>query len=93
MFSPRGQRWHKIECLEHKTDALTAQQRHGFVVERAEVDLPEQYPSLVSRSRPARQCNSVDFPEPDGPMIAVNLLAANSAETVSSARTAVAPLP
>ena len=26
----------------------------------------------VSRSRPARQCSSVDFPEPDGPMIAVS---------------------
>ncbi len=25
----------------------------------------------VSRSRPARQCISVDFPDPDGPMIAV----------------------
>ena len=26
----------------------------------------------VSRSRPARQCSSVDLPDPDGPMIAVN---------------------
>ena len=27
---------------------------------------------LVSVSRPATQCISVDFPEPDGPMMAVN---------------------
>src|SRR5690625_5500314 len=31
-----------------------------------------------ARSRPAIVCINVDLPEPDGPMIAVNLLRANS---------------
>jgi hypothetical protein len=47
----------------------------------------------VRRSRPARQCSRVDFPEPDGPMIAVNTPTAKSAEIASSARTAVTPVP
>ena len=47
----------------------------------------------VSVSRPARQCISVDLPEPDGPMMAVKWPAANSTVTSSSARTSVSPLP
>ena len=47
----------------------------------------------VSRSSPARQCSVVDFPEPDGPMTAVNCPAPKSAETPSRARTAVTPAP
>jgi hypothetical protein len=44
-------------------------------------------------SRPAAQCMSVDLPEPEGPMIAVNLPAAKPTLTPSRARTAVSPLP
>ena len=47
----------------------------------------------VTVSRPARQCISVDFPEPDGPMMAVTRPVGSSSETPSSARTAVAPSP
>ena len=47
----------------------------------------------VTRSRPARQCSSVDLPEPDGPMIAVNWCDANSTEMWSSARTSASPWP
>ena len=47
------------------------------------VTLPE-----VGRSRPARQCISVDLPEPDGPMIAVKSPFGKSTETPSSAFTA-----
>jgi hypothetical protein len=36
---------------------------------------------------------SVDLPDPDGPMIAVNAPAANVTSTSSSARTAAAPVP
>ncbi len=36
---------------------------------------------LVGVSRPARQCSNVDFPDPDGPMIAVNSPAARSTLT------------
>ena len=47
----------------------------------------------VGRSSPARQCISVDLPEPDGPMIAVSRPAGKSTETPSSARTAASPSP
>ena len=47
----------------------------------------------VRSSSPAAQCMSVDLPEPDGPMIAVNRPAANSTVTSSMARTAVSPEP
>jgi hypothetical protein len=47
----------------------------------------------VTLSRPARQCMSVDFPEPDGPMIAVNSPAAKATVTPLRARTAVSPDP
>ncbi len=47
----------------------------------------------VNESRPAMQCSSVDFPDPDGPMMAVNRDASNATETPSSARTSVWSLP
>ena len=49
-------------------------------------------PSVIE-SNPARQCISVDLPEPDGPMIAVNRARAKSALTASSATTLVVPSP
>ena len=48
---------------------------------------------LVSVSRPASVCMSVDLPEPDGPMIAVKRPVAKSTVTPSSARTSASPLP
>jgi hypothetical protein len=47
----------------------------------------------VTASRPARQCISVDLPEPDGPMIAVKRPRSNSTLTPSSARTIALPRP
>jgi hypothetical protein len=44
-------------------------------------------------SRPAMQCSSVDFPEPDGPMTAVNDPAGISMLTPASAVTAAGPEP
>jgi len=44
-------------------------------------------------SSPAMQCISVDFPEPDGPMIAVNCPRRKSTETSSRAVTRVSPSP
>ena len=46
----------------------------------------------VSESRPARQCIRVLLPEPDGPMIAVNLPASKATVTPSRARTSLSPL-
>ena len=47
----------------------------------------------VGRSRPASMCSSVDLPEPDGPMIAVNWPSPSPTLTSSSAATAASPLP
>ena len=47
----------------------------------------------VAASNAARQCISVDFPDPDGPMIAVNWPGWNSTFTPSSAATWVSPDP
>ncbi len=46
-----------------------------------------------TESRPAMQCISVDLPEPEGPMIAVNSAWWKSRETASSATTWVSPCP
>ena len=43
------------------------------------------------RSSPARMCISVDLPEPDGPITAVNLPAATSSDTPRSAFTQMSP--
>src|SRR5581483_3439038 len=48
---------------------------------------------LVTLSRPARQCMSVDLPEPDGPMITVKAPRPNSAVTSSRATTRVLSAP
>jgi hypothetical protein len=48
---------------------------------------------LVSPSRPAMQCIRVDFPEPLGPMMAVNLPFSKLTSTPSSARTSLSPDP
>src|SRR6266508_1546642 len=47
----------------------------------------------VTESSPARQCISVDLPEPDGPMMAVNAPRASSTLTPRSAVTCASPLP
>ena len=47
----------------------------------------------VAESRPARQCISVDLPDPDGPMIAVNRPGSTDTETESSATTRVSASP
>jgi hypothetical protein len=39
------------------------------------------------------QCMSVDLPDPDGPMTAVNLACSNTTLTAASARTAACPVP
>jgi hypothetical protein len=47
----------------------------------------------VAVSSPAMQCISVDLPEPDGPMIAVNRARSNPQVTESRATTSVSPEP
>ena len=47
----------------------------------------------VGRSSPASRCMSVDLPEPDGPMTAVNWPTGTLREMPRSARTADSPSP
>ena len=47
----------------------------------------------VGRSRPAMQCISVDLPEPDGPMTAVNRPRSKATLTPARACTAACPVP
>jgi hypothetical protein len=47
----------------------------------------------LARSRPASRCISVDLPEPDGPMMAVNWPGGTSMLTPRSASTAASPEP
>jgi hypothetical protein len=47
----------------------------------------------LGRSSPARRCMSVDLPEPDGPMTAVNWPRGTSSVTPRSACTAASPSP
>ena len=59
---------------------------------------PSSTPSIttlppVGRSSPARQCMRVDFPEPEGPMIAVKAPFGKLWVTPSRASTAASPSP
>ena len=54
---------------------------------------PSQTCPAETVSSPARQCISVDLPEPEGPMTAVNRPRAMSTSTESRASTAVSPEP
>ena len=47
----------------------------------------------VNVSSPARQCSNVDLPDPDGPMMALNLPVSNETLTPSSAWTCASPMP
>ncbi len=47
----------------------------------------------VTVSKPARQCINVDFPDPDGPIIAVNRPRSSSTEMPRKAITCASPVP
>ncbi len=89
-----GQRREQVEGLEDEADALAAQPGQRPLAERARARrrrgarCPE-----VGRSSPAADCSSVDLPEPDGPITAVNVPRAKSSVTPSSARTTPSPEP
>ena len=90
----RGQRRHQVERLEDEADAVAAQLGELLVVERAEVGVADEDVAAASACRARRRlCISVDLPEPDGPMIAVNWPATNSTVTPSRAWTSDSPRP
>ena len=68
----RGERRDQVERLEHEADAVPTQLGELAVVERGQVGVADEDGPQVRASSPATQCSSVDFPEPDGPMTAVN---------------------
>ena len=53
----------------------------------------EEAKGPLASTRAAQQCMSVDLPEPDGPITAVNSPAMMSSVTPSRARTSASPLP
>jgi hypothetical protein len=78
---------HEVERLEDEADPTTAQ----IVSSRSDSPVISVSPiharPLVAPSSPAMMCMSVDFPEPDGPMIAVNSPRRMPTVTPSRART------
>ena len=70
--------------------------RRTLVTWRSGIDTMSTSPMntdpAVGRSRPAMQCISVDLPDPDGPMIAVNEPLAMATETSSTATTGASPV-
>ena len=67
----RGQRGQQVELLEDEADAPVADLGELVLVEVARRPRrPAGTSRSVATSRQPRMCMSVDFPEPDGPMIA-----------------------
>ena len=67
----------QVEELEDEPDVLAPELRQLRVVETRDVGARDRDRALVGRSSPARMCMSVDLPEPDGPITAVSLPAAD----------------
>ena len=84
----------QVEGLEDEADVVAAEEGQRGVVERrrARRRRRSRVPP-VGWSSPARQCISVDLPEPDGPMMAVNRPAGRSRSTPRRACTAASPRP
>jgi hypothetical protein len=91
-LEPRGIRGPAREVLGQR-DVLLGRER-GQQVERLE---DEAEPVATEQGelavRQAMQCSSVDLPDPDGPMIAVNWPRGSSRVRSSRAFTAASPVP
>ena len=68
----------EVERLEDEADPVAPQQGEPTIVERPSRCRRSSPGPSVRVSRPATQCSSVDFPEPDGPMMAVKRPASKS---------------
>ena len=89
----RGEGRDQVEGLEDEADALAADLVSCFSERPVSSTSPIQVCPEVRRSRPAMHCMSVDLPDPEGPMIAVNAPGANSTSMPSIARTWLSPCP
>ena len=90
----RRQRGHQVERLEDEADLVAAQPGELLSLSWDRSVVAEQHlRRSVTVSSAAMQCMSVDLPDPDGPITAVNSPAAKSIETPSSAATVASPSP
>ena len=87
------ERGDEVEELEHEAHPLPPEERELPVREPESSVPPTTTRPDVGLSRAPRMCNSVLFPDPEGPMIAANSPSGNSRETSSSARTSFVPSP
>ena len=89
----RRQRRDEVEGLENEPHPVAPELGELGVVEAADVRPPRNDGPEVWRSSPAMQCIRVDFPDPEGPMTAVNQPRSKVTLTRSRARTAACPAP
>ena len=69
----RRQRGEQVEGLEDEADPLASQPRQRSSRRAPSSLSPRCTLPEVGRSRPAADCSSVDLPDPEGPMTAVNV--------------------
>ena len=71
-FGLGGEHRQQVEALEDEADLVAAQHGQLIVVHGGDVGAVEHgVTASLAESSPASVCMSVDLPEPDGPMIAV----------------------
>ena len=87
------ERRQQVERLEDEADPVPAQLGEPLSLRPVTSVSSRWICPEVTVSRPARQCISVDLPEPEGPMIAVNWPRGMSTSTWSRATTRVSPEP
>ena len=93
MFSPAVSVGTRLK--DWKTNPIRSRRRRVscLSVEAADLGVADEHLSRRGVSSAAQQCISVDLPEPDGPITAVNSPAAMSRVTPSRARTSAIPVP
>ena len=83
----------RLNCWKTKPILSRRSSVSCFSVSRVMSTSPMNACPELRRSSPAAHCMSVDLPDPDGPMIAVNRPGSKPTVTPSSARTSASPEP
>ncbi|HZN89641.1 MAG TPA: hypothetical protein VFB44_11750 [Thermoleophilaceae bacterium] len=83
----------QVVALEDEADPLAAMKREFSIVQLIEAGAVDFDPTARGSVETGEDVISVDLPEPDGPMIAVNDPRSKSTETPRRASTAAAPSP
>ena len=93
MFSRAVSDGMRLYCWKMKP-SRSRRSKVSWVLFSCEMSVSPMYADPdVSRSSPATHCMRVLFPEPEGPMIAVNSRSGNDTVTPASACTAASPSP